>query len=126
MQEAEVRPGRAAQSVPVVPRRLQERECTDDIGLHEFTGAGNRAVDMTLSGQVHDVIGPETVDRLDNRLAIANVGLDEAVGVTPFDQCQAFKIAGIGQLVEVEDLAAFFGDQISHQSRADETGASRD
>jgi hypothetical protein len=57
---------------------------------------------------------------------IDDIGLDELVAVVVLDAAQRFEIAGIGQLVEVQDLMSGIQDQVPYKRRADKTGTASD
>ena len=58
VEEAEAARGaRAASASPIAQRLLQQREGADDVGLDEFAGAVDRAVDMAFGGEVHHGVG---------------------------------------------------------------------
>jgi hypothetical protein len=59
MQETERVPPLRRQRLPIGSRRLQHRERADDIGLDERIAGHDRAIDVTLSGQMDDLIGSE-------------------------------------------------------------------
>src|SRR5947209_7486847 len=52
----------AFQRPPMRKRCLQQRECTNDVGLEKLAGAINRAVYMRLGGEMHQHIGTEAAD----------------------------------------------------------------
>ena len=52
--------------------------------------------------------------------------MDEAVAWVVFDRPQRIEIAGVGQLVEVDDLAGLLGNALADEAAADEAGAAGD
>ena len=120
MQEAEGVALRRRQPEPVGPRRLQHGEGPDDVGLDEGAAAGDRAVDVAFGGQVDDVIGRETGERLVDRPPVADVDPGEAVVRRIVDRGEELEIAGVCQGVEVQDVDAG-PDQMTADCGTDES-----
>ena len=57
------------------------------------------------------------------RRAVANIGLFEDMARIVARIAQGFQVAGIGQLVEIDDGFAGFGDHLANHCRSDEAGA---
>ncbi len=74
----------------------------DDIGLDEVGGACDRAINVTLGGQVHYGIGLVGNEDPIQFGAVANVNLFKRIAVASRDSRQGFQVARIGQLVEVD------------------------
>ena len=64
---------------PVAQRFLQQREGADDIGLNEFAGAVDRAVDMALGREIHHRVGLVFLEQLAQRRRLADAGLLESI-----------------------------------------------
>ena len=86
--------------------RLQQVMGADDVGVDEFRGAADAAVDMAFGGQVHDRVGLNVTHRVMNGRFVAKVGVDELVVRVMFDVRQRLGLGGVGQGVEVDDSVA--------------------
>ena len=86
------------------------------------------AVDVALGGEVDD--GVDAGDELGDEVGVADVALDEAVALgerRAVDVAQVVEVAGVGQLVEVDDLVVVVRRQeMADEVAADEAGAARD
>ena len=111
------------QGLPIGTRRLEQLVSPNDVGLNELCRAVDRAVDMGFGGQVHDGIRLEFQQRFTDTFAIGDIGLKELIAVAAVDFCQRLEIAGVGQLVQIEDAVPGVLDQMADQSRADESGS---
>ena len=65
--------------LPIGTRRFQQVECADDVGLYEFAGGIDRAVNMTLRSQVHHSIRLVLCKHAAKFGTIANVHLLKSV-----------------------------------------------
>ena len=108
------------------PRRLEQHEGADDIGLDERLGAVDRAVDMALGGEVHHDVGAVSRERRPHGAGIADVDLREGIARIVGDGCEVVEVAGVGELVEAEHLMRRIRDQMAHDRRSDEAGAAGD
>ena len=99
-----------------------------DVGLDERRRLQQRAVDVALGGEVDD--GVDLVDQLPDELGVADVALHEAVALAQrpaFDVEQVVGVAGVGQLVEVDDLVVVvLRQEVADEVAADEARAARD
>jgi len=111
------------QRLPVGTGRFEQLIGADDVGLDKFCRAVDRAVDMGFGGQVHDGIRLEFQQRFTDTFAIGDIGLKELIAVAAVDFGQRLEIAGVGQLVQIEDAVPGVLDQMADQSRADESGS---
>ena len=99
----------------------------DDVGLDEGAGVENAAIDMTLSGEVHDGIDGAGGDHRIHKLGVADVAPFETVPGIAFDVGQVFEVAGVGQLVDVDDgLIRIAVQLVADEVRADEPAATGD
>ena len=103
-------------------RRVEQPDGADDIRVDEYARAIDRAVDMAFRGQMHDRIDLFLCHQRPHERRIADVGLDEAVVRGRRHVTQRVQIAGIGELVDVNDSQPA-GDQQPNDSAADEAGA---
>ena len=101
--EAKSRLAYLVQTIPIGTCRLKQHIGADDIGLDEVGGACDRAINVTLGGQVHHgirLMGSKHPIQFD---AAADVDLLERVTIAARDLSQGFQVACIGQLVEVDN-----------------------
>ena len=126
VQEAEGFLGLALQAVVVGAGAFQQVKGADDIGLDEVFRAVDGAVHMAFSGKVEDgarlVLGQQTADQL----RIADIALHEEVARVVLHCGQGFKVAGVGQLVQVEDGLVVLRQPVENEVAADEAGAACD
>ncbi len=66
-------------------------------------GPVDRAVDMALGRQMHDHVDLMAGEQVGDGRSLANVGLHEAVVGIVLDLPERLEIAGIGQLVDIDD-----------------------
>ena len=59
MEEAEAALGLAAEALPIGANSIKHYLVADDVGAHEGTWIGDRAIDLALGGQMHHRIRPE-------------------------------------------------------------------
>ena len=112
-------------AAPVFQRGIQQAECADHVGLDKGPGPVDRSIDMAFGGEVHDRIDLFFAQQTKHHLAIEDIALDEPVVGRIGDCPQAFRVARIGQLVEVDDPLAFTDKQANH-CRADKAGSAGD
>ena len=60
-------------------RLLQQREGADDVGVDEFAGPVDRAVDVAFGREVHDGVGRVLIEQRPQRRAVADVDLAERI-----------------------------------------------
>ena len=121
MQETEGVALTAAQRLPMGAGRLQHRESAHDVCLDEGVAARDRAVDVTLGGEMDHLVRMKSRERLGHGAPIANVDLGEAVVRRVADRRQGLQISGVGERVDIEHRGAL-GDQMPAHGRADESG----
>ena len=126
MMEAESLAFRALQPVPILARGLKQRAGADDIGLDEFRRAVDRTVDMGLGGQMHHPSRPVLGKNARERRGVEDIRLLEDMARVFARRAQGFQIAGIGQLVEIDDSLAGFGDILADHGRSYESGTAGD
>ncbi len=86
----------------------------------------DRAVDVALGREIDD--GARAVqrqERIDLR-AVADVAMDEHVPGVATKRGKAAQIAGVGELVEVDEALAGSLQPVEHEVGADESGAAGD
>src|SRR5690554_6094885 len=113
-------------SQPILAGGFQQSVGAYDVGFDEVCGAVYGAVYVTFGGQVHDgvwlVLGQYAV----YFGAVADVDLFEAVALVTADRRQAFKVAGVGEFVEVDHFIVGVGDDVTDDGGAYEVGAAGD
>ena len=82
---------------------------------------------MALSGKVDDVIEIVLCKQALDQLLVADVALHEDVAGVALNVLQVLEVAGVGQLVEVDqqDLGVLL-EHIMHKVGTDKTGAAGD
>ena len=109
----------------VLASRLQQRVGSEDVGLDERARLHQRAVDVRLRREVHDVVGLCQQRGDDGR--VADVALHESVSWIVRHLAQVVRVAGVRQLVQVDDARVRPGaQQPQDEVRADEPAAARD
>ncbi len=106
VEEAEAGLGLRGQGAVVGQRLMQQAEGSDDVGEDELFGAGDGAVDVALGGKVYQgigLVGPQ--QRLDEG-GVFDAALHEDVSGVILDRGKIAEIAGVGELVEVDDAVA--------------------
>ena len=121
--ETEATAAIARQTAPIGERLVEHHERSNDIGLDEGRRPVDRAVDMALGRKMHDDVGLEARQRPTHRSTIADIGLNEREPRVARDRRQRGKIAGVGKLVEDQDLAVRGPNELSAYGRANEAGA---
>ena len=116
---------RAFESAPVFQRRVEQAEGAHHIGFHESAGAVDRAVDMAFGRQVHDPVDLLFAQQAQHQLAVEDIAFHQPVVRRIVDGLEAFRIARIGQLVEIDDALAG-AHQLADDRRSDEAGAAGD
>src|SRR6185312_7910155 len=116
-------PGAAFEPVPVAPGGVEQREGPGDVGPDELAGTVDRPVDVRLRRQVHHGVGAMLLEDPGDLRGVADVDLFEVVaGVVP-GLGQRGEVAGIRQLVDVDDLGLGLADELADHGRPDEAGA---
>ena len=126
VQEAKTILGFPIQSPPVLERRLQQHAGAQDVGLEEDLRCIDRTVDVAFGRQIEHRLGAETGEGGRHLGAICDVSDEETVARQIGNLGEIVPVAGIGQLVDVQDVIAFVADQRAHQSRSNEAGSAGD
>ena len=130
MQEAEalalaLTPTRARprrQPAPMLQRGLQQVVGADDVGLDESTRAVDGAVDMGLGGQVQHGGGAELGEDPRHGRGVPDIGPNEMVARAIGHRGHVGQVAGIAQVIEIDDRRLGLPDQAAHHRRSDEPG----
>ena len=105
-------------------RRLQQAECTQNIGLGKGEGILDGAVNMALGSEVDHAVDRIVLEDLADCVKVADVGLDEDIVGGYFDVLQVGQVAGIGQFVEIDDaVIRVFLDEETDNMAADKASA---
>ena len=121
--EAELRFAFLGEVREVGAGRFEQRISADDVRLDEGRGAVDRAVDVAFRREVHDRIGLVLAEQRRHRFAVADVGLLESVARILCDRLQRLEVAGVGELVDVDDRMLGRSQGTPDDGRADEAGA---
>lgn len=109
----------------MVARSFEEAERTDDIRFDERGGAIDRAIDMTLGGEIHYGVRPVTCKKRRNKFAVSDITPDKDVLLVALKRRQRLQIASVCQFVQVDDSVSG-GDGLEDEIGANESGAARD
>ena len=105
---------------------FEKVECADDVCLNELARAVNRAVHMRLGGEVHDstrlVLGEDFADKG----AVADIASNKDVARAAIKRSEILWIAGVGELVEVDDGCGLNIDPVKNEVGPDKTGTAGD
>ena len=92
------------QALPIFLRRLQQGQRAYHVGMGEREGVLYRAVDVALRRQVDDAVHVILRHQRLHRPVIADVGLHEGVVLLVLHVLQVRQVAGVGQLIQVDDV----------------------
>ena len=116
---------------PHLPDGLEQGVSAQDVGAQERLRVDDGAVDVRLGGEVDDRV--HSFGCPADRLAVADVAVYEPVARVAFDGPEIVGIAGIGELVQIDDLdrlvpgaSALRVKQAPDEVGADEAGATAD
>ena len=90
------------QAVVVGTDRFEQVEGANDVGLDKVFRAVDGAVYVAFGGEVDDGAWLVCSQQLINQCLVADIALDEDVVGVVLQRRQGFHVAGIGQLVEVD------------------------
>ena len=108
------------------PRRLEQHEGADDVGVDERPRAVNRSIDVRLRREVEHRGRPVFREDPGHRLDVRDVGLHEGDPRTPERRLQIAQAAGVGQLVENDETIGGMVEGVLDKVGADEAGSSGD
>ena len=103
MQESLVRLKTAVLVLPGRFGRVEKIECPEDICLDEYIRILNAAVHVALRRKMYDAVDVIRLKDLHHLLSVAYVSLDKDIMRIVFKVFQVLKIAGISQLVNIND-----------------------
>ena len=81
---------------------------------------------MALGGEVEHRARLVLRQQLRHQRAVADVALHEDMARVALQRGQVFQVAGVGQLVEVDDGLVGLGQPVENEIAADEAGAAGD
>ena len=114
-------PGLGISIVPGFLGTLQQVHGAHDVALDKDLGVLDGTVHMALSGKVDDIIEIVLCKQAFHQLLVADVALHEHMAGVALHVLQVLQIAGIGQLIQVDqaDILVFF------QHIVDKVGANK-
>lgn len=89
---------------PGIARNIQQRKRTDNIRLNKGFRTGNRIIDMALGGKMNNAADIVFRKQLFNQRPVTDVALNKFIIGTLCTVAQIVRIAGISQLIEVNNL----------------------
>jgi hypothetical protein len=84
------------------------------------------AIDVALSGEVDDGTWLLYDEYLAQSISIQDVALLKAVARMVLNRLQIAEIAGVGELIEIQQTRRLLRDPLQNEIRADESGAAGD
>src|SRR3954449_10339747 len=123
MEKAERVALRRRQGAPIGTRLLEQAPGADDVGFDEIPGPDDRAVDVAFGGEVHDGARPVALERLLDEGPISDVPANEGMPGIATKLVEIAQIAGVGELVDVDDRLLRARQRREDEIRADEAGA---
>ena len=116
-------PGLGGGVIPGVLAALQQVHGAQHVALDEDLGVLDAAVNVALGGKVDDIIGVILGDQVGDQGLVADVALHEDVAGVALDVLQVLQVAGVGQLVQIDEADVLVLLQhVMHKVGADETG----
>src|SRR5215470_2094271 len=89
-----------ARCAPVVERGLQKGEGSQHIGLQEYLGVLNRAIDMRLGGQMRNAAETMFVEQAADQCGVVDVALYKSDALPGNKRLDAAQIGRIGDGVD--------------------------
>ena len=121
MKKPERSSGRPIQRLPIISRQFQQRERADHIRFDKRLGAGNGTIDMGLCGQMDDPFRAKLGNGAPDGDLVTDIRLNETVIGMAVHGLQGGQRAGIGELVDGEDLRSRFEHEVADDGGTDET-----
>ena len=113
--------------LPAEAGSLKEGEGAEDVGAGKGERILDRTVHMGFGGKVDDAIHHLLLHQLIYGLEITDIHTDEPVVGSVFDITQIGKIAGVGELIDIDDeVVGVFVDKESDYVAAYEAGSAGD
>src|SRR5262245_18312359 len=108
------------------PRRLEQHEGPDDVGLDERFGPVDRPIDVRFRSQVEDAARPVAGENVGDRGRIGDVGLHERDATARQRLLDAEQAAVVGELVDDDEPISGMIERLLDEVRSDEPGAPGD
>ena len=124
MHETKLRELVTCQRIPIPTRGIEQRECADNIGGNKIRGPVNRAIDVALGCEIDDGPRPVKAQQMQHQVSITDVAADEYVSRIALERGEIAEIAGVGQLVEVDDRLVAAVEPVENEIGTDEPGTS--
>ena len=126
MQEAKSGAFGCGQRRPVAAHGFEQFVAAQHIGLDEGTGAVQGAVHMAFGGEVEHGTRPVLGQQALHQSAVADAAVHKLVPRIALQAGEVFKVAGVGEQVEVDDRLVALGQPVEHEVAADESGTAGD
>jgi hypothetical protein len=91
--------------------------------LHEFGRSIYRSIEVLLRREIDHRARLMGFEQAGDELAISDVALHEQVPLVAGNCLERIEVARIRELIEVYDGVRFFGEPLTREATADETGA---
>src|SRR6185437_9454130 len=103
---------------------IQKHLCSNDVGLNEWPGAEDAAIDVRLGGKMHHMGDAVLFEKLSNEWLVADVAAQECQARILHQVLEIGQIPGVGELIERNDFGLLpAADEHPYKIRADEAGA---
>jgi len=109
-----------------MPYSLQKPESPHDVCLDEIFGAVDAAVHMAFGCEVDDGAGAVGGQQCIKHSTVTDVGLHKDVAGMTVQAGKGFKVACVGEFVDVDDGFSRLGQPVEYEVAADEAGAACD
>ncbi len=105
----------AGEGCVVLARGLEEGERSVDVGAEEGLGAVDGAIDVALCGEVHDSAGLVLCEEARDERGVTDITLNEGVVRVVVNGGEVGWVAGVGELVEIDDGTAAGGEPVQYE-----------
>ena len=110
---------------PIGAHGFEQVEGPHDVGLDEILGTVNRAVDVRFRGEVDDCPRPVLFQQATHQREVADIALAKLIRGEPCHRGEILQVAGVSQLVQIEDRFAAQLQPVEDKVGPDEAGAAR-
>ena len=115
MQKAKPRLRVILQTLPIGAYRLQQMKGANNVGLNEVFGPVNGTVYMRFSRKVDHGAWLMRSKQLRKQSRVTDVTFNKHMAVVAAQSRQIFKVACVGQFVEVNDRLCRLGKPVEHK-----------
>ena len=122
VQEAEVLTLALFHLGPVGPYHFQQAERPGHVGVDEGRRTSDRTVHMTFRRKVQHCADRVSAQQAPDQRAVADIAVHEVVARVARNACKIVQVAGIGQLVEVDDRLVMLRQPVEHEVGTNEAG----